>query len=83
MQTTAGKAEFSVSIVATQPVTYSWESIEVYSETRQGNCFKRQPTAQKQILDNGRIYILHTRFPVISLTETYSDVLLIYESIIQ
>ena len=40
-----------------QPVTYSWENMEVYLEIAQGNCFSRMrnktPPIQKKILDNG------------------------------
>lgn len=50
----SGKDEFTVSLTTTQPVTYSWENIEVYLETTQGNIFKRMPSVQKRILDNGK-----------------------------
>uniref|UniRef100_A0A0P5WPD4 Protein white n=1 Tax=Daphnia magna TaxID=35525 RepID=A0A0P5WPD4_9CRUS len=47
-----GKDDFAVAFTTTQPVTYSWENIEIYLETSQGNCFKRSPPVQKRILDN-------------------------------
>uniref|UniRef100_A0A0P6F0Z6 Protein white n=1 Tax=Daphnia magna TaxID=35525 RepID=A0A0P6F0Z6_9CRUS len=46
------KKDSSFSIKRSQPVTYSWENIEIYLEKQQGNCFKRQPPIQKRILDN-------------------------------
>lgn len=39
----------------TQPVTYTWENIEVETDVVQGNCFNRRkkPTIRKRILDKG------------------------------
>lgn len=51
---TRSKDDFAVAFTTTQPVTYSWENIEIYLETSQGNCFKRSPPVQKRILDNGK-----------------------------
>ena len=46
------------SLAVAQPVTYSWENIQVYMETKPGNCFtrlcKRSPPVQKRILENGK-----------------------------
>lgn len=52
-----GLKETAVSMATTQPVTYSWENIEVYLEMKQGNIFKRLPPVQKRILDNGKFSI--------------------------
>lgn len=49
------KENFKISMTTTQPVTYSWENIEIYLETKQGNCFKRLPSVQKRILNNGEV----------------------------
>ncbi|XP_057379243.1 protein white-like [Daphnia carinata] len=46
------KKDSSITLRRSQPVTYSWENIEIYLEKKQGNCFKRQPPIQKRILDN-------------------------------
>ncbi|KAI9551443.1 ABC protein [Daphnia sinensis] len=46
------KKDSSFTLKRSQPVTYSWENIEIYLEKQQGNCFKRQPPIQKRILDN-------------------------------
>jgi hypothetical protein len=48
-----GKKDFTVSFTSSPPATYSWENIEIYLETSQGNCFKRSTPIQKRILDNG------------------------------
>jgi len=50
----AGKDDFMVPMTASQPVTYSWENIEVYLEIPQGGFFNRRktPPIQKRILDN-------------------------------
>lgn len=49
--------ELSTSL-STVPVTYSWENISVYLETKPGNVFSRlcknSPPIQKRILDNGQ-----------------------------
>jgi len=52
----SGKDDFMVPMTASQPVTYSWEIIEVYLETPQGGLFSRgkTPPIQKRILDNGQ-----------------------------
>lgn len=55
--TFAVKEDVTVSLTTSQPVTYSWENIEIYLETAQGNCFKRLPPVQKRILDNGTFLI--------------------------
>jgi len=46
--------DFMVPMTASQPVTYSWENIEVYLEIPQGGFFSRKktPPIQKRILDN-------------------------------
>lgn len=54
-----GAKETAVSMMVTQPVTYSWENIEVYLEIKQGNIFKRLPAVRKRILDNGYIALLN------------------------
>ena len=39
--------------MASQPVTYTWENIEVETNVVQGNCRNKQVT-KKRILDNGK-----------------------------
>lgn len=46
----------TITLAPSQPVTYTWENIEVYLEISQGNCFKRLPPIQKRILDNGKSF---------------------------
>jgi len=50
----SGKDDFMVPMTASQPVTYSWENIEVYLEIPQGGLLSRRktPPIQKRILDN-------------------------------
>ena len=47
----------TINLAPSQPVTYSWENIEVYLEISQGNCLKRLPPIQKRILDNGNTFL--------------------------
>lgn len=46
------------SSLSTTPVTYSWENVSVYLETKPGNALtrlcKKSPPIQKKILDNGK-----------------------------
>lgn len=66
-----GKGDIKISLTTTQPVTYSWENIEIYLETNQGNCFKRQPPVQKRILDNGKVLTLTDLFKSLLMTLIY------------